>query len=56
MNRIITTLLLLGLAGCATEAAAQRDLHRQLSLHVQAGTVDGLSDAAGTESTHGGRP
>ena len=43
MNRIITTLLLLGLAGCATEAAAQLDLHRQLSLHVQAGTVDGLS-------------
>ena len=34
--------LLLGICP-ATEVAAQRDLHRQLSLHMQAGTVDGLS-------------
>lgn len=43
MKTIITTLFLLLLAGCITETAAQRDLHRQFSLHVQAGIVDGLS-------------
>lgn len=43
MKGLITAFfLLLGICP-ATEVAAQRDLHRQLSLHMQAGTVDGLS-------------
>ena len=43
MKGLITAFfLLLGICP-ATEVAAQRDLHRQLSLYMQAGTVDGLS-------------